>query len=473
MSPKVFISYSWSSLGHQAIVGQWAEQLMADGVDVVMDIYDLKEGHDKFAFMERMVNDSSITQVLVFSDKIYSDKADARKAGVGTESQIISKEIYDKIEQSKFVPIVCEFDSAGEPCLPVFLKSRIWIDFSTPEASNKNWERLIRFLYGKPLNEKPTLGKAPSYLQADSAPLSPALIKLSALKQAILLGKPALNVYRQDFINACVEFAGALRFRNGPEINSVGEKILADYEGLKNIRNHIIDWVLLEAVADPSEKFNDALLDLLEKLHELKAQAVDVDNAWFDALSLCVYEIFLYMVAALLKANAFATLHEIFVTSYLLPDAERSNEDRFAKFDCFWSSSQALQAVLAPEGKRFYSAAAELFKRQADRADIPFAAIIEGELLVFMMALTCDVQWFPQTLYYARYGRGFPFFIKAAQHRHFQKMATVVGINDAAALRLAVIEGYKRLGVNSWPDFSSITMKVLPSMNLDMLDTLR
>lgn len=60
-SPKAFISYSWSSTGHQALVGQWAEQLVSDGVDVVLDIYDLKEGHDKFAFMERMVTDRSVT----------------------------------------------------------------------------------------------------------------------------------------------------------------------------------------------------------------------------------------------------------------------------------------------------------------------------------------------------------------------------------------------------------------------------
>ena len=117
---------------HQSLVKQWAEQLVADGVDVVLDIYDLKEGHDKFAFMERMVTDVSVTHVLIVSDKTYSTKADARDSGVGTESQIISKEVYDKVEQSKFVPIVCEFDEKGEPFLPTFFKSRIWINFSQP-----------------------------------------------------------------------------------------------------------------------------------------------------------------------------------------------------------------------------------------------------------------------------------------------------------------------------------------------------
>ena len=48
--PKVFISYSWSTPKHQQKVIQWAERLISDGVDVVLDVFDLKEGHDKFHF---------------------------------------------------------------------------------------------------------------------------------------------------------------------------------------------------------------------------------------------------------------------------------------------------------------------------------------------------------------------------------------------------------------------------------------
>src|SRR5262252_1284175 len=107
--PKVFISYSWTSPGHQERVRLWAERLVQDGVDVVLDIYDLKEGQDKYAFMERMVTDPNITHVLVVCDKTYSEKADTKKAGVGTESQIISKEVYEKVEQAKFIPLACNF----------------------------------------------------------------------------------------------------------------------------------------------------------------------------------------------------------------------------------------------------------------------------------------------------------------------------------------------------------------------------
>jgi hypothetical protein len=219
MQPKVFISYSWSSPTHQQLVQSWAEQLIADGIDVILDVFDLKEGHDKFAFMEKMVTDLSVTHVLIMCDKTYSEKSDARKAGVGTESQIISKEVYEKVEQSKFIPVACESDGDGNPYLPAYLKSRIWIDFSTPDAVNKNWERLIRVIYGKPLHEKPKLGNPPVYITNDvPTPTSHIQAKFNSLKQAILQGKGGLQLYRRDFLDTCIEYADELRIRERPNV---------------------------------------------------------------------------------------------------------------------------------------------------------------------------------------------------------------------------------------------------------------
>jgi len=477
VTPKAFISYSWSSPGYQSLIKEWAEQLVADGVDVVLDVYDLKEGHDKYAFMERMVTDESVTHVLVLCDKAYSEKADARKAGVGTESQIISKEVYEKVEQSKFIPIVCEFDADGNPFLPTFLKSRIWIDFSSPQAANDSWEQLIRLLYGKPFHEKPKLGKAPAYVRDDSAaPSSPVLSKYNALKQVILQGRPGLTLFRNDFHDTCIHFADSLRVRERPQIDSLGEKVLADCGQLKHVRNHIVDWVLLESTAAPSDDFTDALVDFLERMRELKSRPPEVNSwndAWFEAHSLFVYESFLYIIAALMKSNAFHTLHEVFTSHYLLPETERHGDDRFACFDCFYGDSESLQAVLAAEGKRLYSPAAELLKRQADRSDIPFNDVIQAELLVLMIAfITPNATWYPQTLHYAPYHQGFPFFIRATQHKNFKKLAIITGIDDANTLRAAVKDGHERLGINSWHNFHR-NRSFWPSMNMDKLDTLK
>lgn len=196
MSPKVFISYSWSSPAHKERVKAIADRLLGDGVDVILDIYDLKEGHDKNAFMEKMVVDKTITNVLVMCDSVYAEKADNKQSGVGTESQIISQHVYTKVEQSKFIPIVCEFDENSEPYLPVFMRSLIWIDLSTPEKENHNWERLVRLLNGKPADLKPKLGKKPSYLESGTyEPVSEPRAKLNSLKQAILQGRTGVNFF--------------------------------------------------------------------------------------------------------------------------------------------------------------------------------------------------------------------------------------------------------------------------------------
>lgn len=41
-----------------------AERLIGDGVNVILDVWDLKNGQDKYVFMEQMVEDSEIKKVL-------------------------------------------------------------------------------------------------------------------------------------------------------------------------------------------------------------------------------------------------------------------------------------------------------------------------------------------------------------------------------------------------------------------------
>ena len=98
-TPKIFISYSWTNPEHEDWVINLAERLVSDGVDVIIDKWNLKEGQDKFNFMETMVKSADIQKVLIILDKIYSEKAELRTGGVGTETQIISPNIYGDVSQ--------------------------------------------------------------------------------------------------------------------------------------------------------------------------------------------------------------------------------------------------------------------------------------------------------------------------------------------------------------------------------------
>ncbi|CAH7238375.1 SEFIR domain-containing protein [Vibrio chagasii] len=472
--PKVFISYSWSSKHHQEMVKLWADRLIHDGVDVILDIYDLNEGDNKYAFMESMVTDSGVTHVLVICDTKYKERADAREKGVGTESTIISSKVYSQVKQSKFIPILCEFEENGEPIAPIFMDARIGINFSTPESVNENWEQLIRLLYSKPLHVKPKKGIAPSYITSDAPlPANEARAKFESLKQAVLQGKKGLKMYRQDFIDSCISYADNLRIRERPNVDDFGQKVLDDCGRLKAVRNHLCDWVLLEGRVTQEAELTEALVDVLEKLYELKSRPEEVSSwsdAWFEAHSVFVYETFLYIVAALMKVGCYGVLHEIYTTNYINPPTVRNRDYEFESFSCFHGHSEVLQSVLRPND-RLYSPEAELIKDHADRKDITFQNIVQAEALTLMVSLLFGSPWYPGTLHYASYYESIPFFVRATQHKNFSNLTAITGIATGDEMREKFKAALDASSLSRSGNFFRINFFTL--MNIDKLDTIK
>ena len=98
---------------------------------------------------------------------------------------------------------------------------------------------------------------------------------------------------------------------------------------------------------------------------------------------------------------------------------------------------------------------------------------MEAELLVLLMAfVTPDVRWYPQTLHYDSYLE-FPFFIRATQHKHFLRLATVTGIADSDALRETARAGHERLDVSRWQNFWMASRSFWDRMNMNKLDSLK
>jgi hypothetical protein len=473
--PKAFISYSWSSPGHHARVREWAERLLADGIDVTLDQFDLSEGQDKYAFMERMVSDATFTHVLVFSDRLYAEKADARVAGVGTESQIISKEIYDKSVQTEFVPIACEMGPTGEPYLPIFLRSRIWLDFSTPEATNENWERLLRHLYGQPLHPKPPIGTPPAFITHPVPPPATAVAaKWSLLRQALLNGRSTANLLRADFVAECVAAGDALRTRSQPNLERLSDTVYATYQALSPIRDVVVEWTKLESSFDPHDRFVECLVDLLEKLVSLKGRPAELqtfNEHWFDAHELFAYEVLLYVVATLLNAKAYKSLGTVFSHRYMVAEGGADGPGALRAFTCFAGGpAETLQKVLGPD-RRYYSPAAETIKRNAQRGDVPFPQLMQADAMACLVSIVRgEARWYPHCLYYAGYGQPFPFFVRAADRAFFQNLARVAGTATGDDLRMRIQATAELFESERWPVFARTSLWDL--VNLRNLDTL-
>jgi predicted RNA-binding Zn-ribbon protein involved in translation (DUF1610 family) len=155
--PKCFVSYSWDSSTHEDWVLNLATQLRKQGIDVVLDKWDLKFGNDLPHFMETSVRESDF--VLLICTPRYAKKANAGKGGAGYEKRIVTGEMFKNANESKFIPLMRE--GTDEDSLPTFLQSRIYIDFRNDADFDVKLKDLLHQLHGVPKHPKPTLGPSP------------------------------------------------------------------------------------------------------------------------------------------------------------------------------------------------------------------------------------------------------------------------------------------------------------------------
>lgn len=469
--PKAFISYAWTSPEFKERVREWAERLLEDGVDVLLDEYALKDGHDLNHYMEKMVADPGVTHVIIFSNSDYADKADTRSGGVGTESQIISSETYKRTEQNKFIPIVCEFKDSGEAALPIFLKSRKWINFSNEEHVSNNWEQLIRTLWNRPAFEKPEVGQPPAYITSpESYSPNKALSAFRKLEHAILNEKKTVHLIRDEFLQACISQADELRVRNAPDTARLSHLIVEDFKKLSEINKLIAKWVALESRVASNGIIQKSITTLLEKLLALKGPTESIggySDSWFDAYSLFLYECFLYIVAALIKTADFESLKGVLQYHYL-PPARWGNGEKLVRFDAFYAHTSSIGTALSDGDatKRFRNESAELLKRSATIQSISFHEICQADALLFLTATLAGIHWYPQTNYYWGFSGRFELFLRASQKSEFKVLAQILAVTSGDDLRKRLLsKGDSALGQGT----SYMSNRTFNIMDMDTL----
>ncbi len=143
MLTKVFISYAWESEEHREWVKALANRLLSDGIDAVLDQYDLELGDRLPQFMEKSVRSSDY--VLIVCTPTYKQKADERIGGVGYEGHIISGELFSQRNERKFIPVLKE--GSVKDCIPTFLEGKLAIDLSE-RGELEGYNDLLATLYG-------------------------------------------------------------------------------------------------------------------------------------------------------------------------------------------------------------------------------------------------------------------------------------------------------------------------------------
>ena len=435
--PKVFVSYSWTSKAHQDWVVSFAEQLQLNGVETILDLWELSEGDDVNAFMERVVTDPAVSHVLIVCDKGYMERANARKGGVGAESRVISHALYSKTTQDKFIPVVRELDDDGAPTLPAYLSGRFYADFSNDHEHPAAFQRLMRTLFGVPERPKPSLGKPPAFLATAAATQS--RLQLKAAMAPTTFARPVAN--RTAWGSFLSEIGVLLNETRLPHITDAVDYHSEFMKGLSQHESTTAEFsgaLLEQAVADsedcswvvPLHAFFEAGL----ALHFRPPDAPSWQKSRSELSKFLLHEMLLNTIAVCINTDSFRAVDFLFSEPFFYEDSGKRTSD-ISIFDVYLgalndSSNQIHKG--AGRNQRL-SPHVDLLKERAERSTGSFEDLMQADLIAFLrIALNAPESrpaWFPRTLVFAGWRHEpFDLFYRAAHSsRHFSRLSKILG----------------------------------------------
>lgn len=156
----VFVSYSWDNESHKNWVRGLADELIRNGIETILDQYELRPGHDRFRFMENSVRRADVVLCVCTPD--YVRRANERQKGVGVETSLITPQFYEENKSKQFIPIIRVQQRGGTPT-PDYMAGLIFVDFSNDGEHGVRMEELLRHLHRQPRFKKPPLGPVPNF----------------------------------------------------------------------------------------------------------------------------------------------------------------------------------------------------------------------------------------------------------------------------------------------------------------------
>ena len=431
---KVFLSYSWSNSEHEDWVLDLATRLRESGVDAILDKWDLKEGQEANAFMEKMVSDEEITNVIIVSDRVYAEKSDSRKGGAGTEAQIISKELYEGEDQQKFVAVVTERNDEDEPYLPAYYTSRVYIDFSDRGRYSDSFEQLLRWIENKPSHKKPNLGKLPSYLTDEEAiiSLSTNTSKRRAYDAIVEVKKHAYPATKDYFELFTDELQ---KFRLSTDVDPLSDEFSQNFESFVSYRDECLD--VMKGIARYAHE--DRYLELVHEFFERFLQYFEAPEGWmsyrefvFDNYKFFAHELFLHCGAVFvdeLRADLFNVLVE---RQYYLRRKADFGGDPLVDYTEFRQHLKSLEVRKGKLAPRRPSLVGDMMKERSASTGTDFRSIMQVDFLLFVRADLANLsdfhRWWPETLVFLEFdNRAFEIFERSRSSKYFEKIRPFLG----------------------------------------------
>ena len=478
-TPLVFISYSWTSVEYQSQIIGIAAQLRHDGVDVKLDVWDLKTGHDKYAYMEQCVTDNNIDRVLIFCDKKYAEKANLRQGGVGDETTIISPEVYGKVSQDKMIPIVMERDSNGNTFLPAYLRTLKYVDL-TGDNFKSGYEELLRIIFEQPAKRKPELGTPPSWLTEDETTELYSIKQFTNFAVDRKLGNLDNTIVR-SFLDKYVEAMKPF-YKGAYERH---EQYLDDFAKMQEYRDAFLDF--LQSLAG-SPHLGSYMADFFERLYNslynkftFVANPSSCYGNEFDIFRIHIWELFICTIAYMLRFELFESINELLVHTYYLKNSALGLEENESSYKGFYFTSEMLEYNIKPNLdtnlRKYFSITGYFICEKGEYKPIYSGrSIANADLFLFQVYnglslgdLYDGYPWFPQLYVYS--DGNYNFWKRLKSEQFCKKIMPIFGVYTVVELKDRIAK-CKHLNDYKYSGSLKSAIAILDCVKLDQIATL-
>lgn len=395
--PKVFISYAWTSDMYISKVASFAAELQNIGIEVLFDKFETKPGNELNYFMERCVNDETVTNVLLLLNKTYKEKADKREGGVGKETQIISEDIYNKVTQTKFIPVIFEKGENGEIYKPTYLGSTYFVDLCDPKKYDVEFQLLVKTLFGETVYRKPELGSVPEWVTQEVTFPVKKQIEFNSIKQQNNSKIQKLE-YKQALDEICKKII-AFRTNDIAGDSTFYEEYVNKYKSTMAIRNEYLQLLTISAYVDDAEKLIASFLeDVFNKSYDNMEQYSEIRR-------ILLHELFIYTIAYFVKNEFFGKAGYLLGKTYfnLRSDPSAKSFDMF-RCDYFQTLHDAMRTV---KGTQYITGLGalwveDIYAEYFSVEDFVLADILCFNYSIFVEDKNVSAYWFPTTYIYGQ-----------------------------------------------------------------------
>jgi len=266
----------------------------------------------------------------------------------------------------------------------------------------------------------------------------------------------------------CSLFASNLeRFRITNKEEEFDDAVIENIEEFRPYRSEMIQLFTVIAQYCPSTECIHRLHRLFEELlpYLHKPSHITHWTEWdFDNFKFIIHELFLYVLAILLRNDRIDQTNCFLQEQYYIPGQSEYGRDVMVSFAMFREPLRSLAHRNKRLNLRRLSVRADLLNERCSGTGVDFRYLMQADFVAFMRAeleaTERMVSWWPETLLYRQKGP-FEIFARSISKHYFDKVKVLLAINspkDLEPLLNRYQDGSQRLPRWEFESFDPATL---------------